>query len=164
VSDRHGYLPMAANGPWSAVTPGSELKIRSLPLDDFIDQPVAFIKIDTEGYEPNVFAGARELFVKSKPIVLVEFNSWCMLMHSYNPIVFSRALWSCFDILGIYHLDALSSVPVEDIGIAYENILHHDCVSDVLMRPRSRLPELDALVYGPEVVALRKEVETLRTR
>ncbi len=30
-------------------------------LDDLMDRSVAFVKIDTEGHEPQVFDGAREM-------------------------------------------------------------------------------------------------------
>jgi FkbM family methyltransferase len=44
-------------------------------LDDVIADPVAVIKIDTEGGELQVLAGARRVLAASRPVVLFEFES-----------------------------------------------------------------------------------------
>lgn len=41
-------------------------------LDDFDLQDVDFIKIDCEGYEHHVIAGARETLIRCRPCVIVE--------------------------------------------------------------------------------------------
>jgi FkbM family methyltransferase len=163
ASDRRGYLPMANNGPYSAVTPRSSLQCRAVPLDDYSEHPVAFVKIDTEGYEPVVVNGARHLFLKHKPLVLAEFNSWCMLVHGYNPIEFSKAIWSSTEVLGMYYLDNPSALPKSSVDIAHENIKNHQCVTDVLFRPHSEFPEFEVMVYPPELIALCKELRATRS-
>ncbi|MDI1282977.1 MAG: FkbM family methyltransferase [Reyranella sp.] len=156
ASDRRGVLHITNNGPWSTVTPGAPIQCRAIPLDDYAESDVAFVKIDTEGHEPFVCAGARSLFIRHQPIVLMEFNSWCLLVRGYNPIEFSKAIWESSHVIGLFHLDKLLPPPKEAIGIAYENIAHHQGVTDVLLRPCLKLPELDAMIYSPEIVAIRK--------
>jgi hypothetical protein len=45
-------------------------------LDTFVQQEkvskIDFIKIDVEGFEYEVLAGARELLLRDKPIIMVE--------------------------------------------------------------------------------------------
>lgn len=41
-------------------------------LDDLVDEPVAVIKIDVEGMEPQVIAGARRTIRRSHPVVFAE--------------------------------------------------------------------------------------------
>jgi hypothetical protein len=36
------------------------------------------MKVDVEGFELEVFAGAREIINVYRPIVLLEMNHWCL--------------------------------------------------------------------------------------
>ena len=52
-----------------------EIKITT--LDNFSKQfssRISFIKIDTEGYEPQVLRGAKELIIKDKPVIYIELG------------------------------------------------------------------------------------------
>jgi FkbM family methyltransferase len=52
-------------------------EIRITTLDKFsenISGRVSFIKIDTEGYEPQVLKGAKELIKKDKPVIYIELG------------------------------------------------------------------------------------------
>jgi FkbM family methyltransferase len=52
-----------------------EIKITT--LDNFSKQfssRISFIKIDTEGYEPQVLRGAKELIKKDKPVIYIELG------------------------------------------------------------------------------------------
>ncbi|MDB5868706.1 MAG: hypothetical protein JWP96_1038 [Polaromonas sp.] len=51
---------------------GERIKIRPIDSIDY-QQPVSFIKIDVEGFEPNVIQGAKETLHKHRPIILTEF-------------------------------------------------------------------------------------------
>jgi FkbM family methyltransferase len=42
-------------------------------LDDLLDEPVDFLKVDVEGFEQEVFMGARSLICACRPIILFEW-------------------------------------------------------------------------------------------
>lgn len=56
-----------------------------MSLDDFVAQNnltrVDFIKIDTDGYEYDVFAGAKEMVRKFKPVIIFEVGLYVMEDH-----------------------------------------------------------------------------------
>ena len=74
VSDHSGYVPMAADpdnmGKHSVATQGAPLPARR--LDDVITGPVDLLKIDAEGHEMRVLAGALAILDDCRPLVLVE--------------------------------------------------------------------------------------------
>lgn len=43
-------------------------------LDDFIKEPIDLIKIDTQGWEPEVIEGAKKIISKNKPIMFLEYS------------------------------------------------------------------------------------------
>ncbi len=55
----------------------SAIEIRVEPLDDVQqawETPVGLLKIDTEGYEPEILAGASRLIAEQKPIIYLEMG------------------------------------------------------------------------------------------
>jgi FkbM family methyltransferase len=62
-------------------------QVRSAPLDDLIAGPVDFIKIDVEGMELDVLAGASRIVAASRPKIMIEvfrhhiprFEQWLSL-------------------------------------------------------------------------------------
>ncbi len=52
----------------------SELTIDVVPLDDFAFDDVTMIKIDVEGHERQVLAGAKETIVRWHPTLIVEIE------------------------------------------------------------------------------------------
>lgn len=57
----------------------SDNGVKSRCLDSFNFDRVDFIKIDTEGAEAKVLAGARKILSKFRPYLMLEVHSW---MHS----------------------------------------------------------------------------------
>ncbi|MGP0085616.1 MAG: FkbM family methyltransferase [Steroidobacteraceae bacterium] len=163
VSDSRGLVAMTNNGPWSSATEGGPVHVRTIPLDDYTDRPIAFVKIDTEGYEPHVFSGARRLFAERRPLVFAEFNSWLLLERHYDLIVFASAIWSSFDVLDVYHNERSIPVPPSGFSFVHMNLLEHGFVTDLLLRPRSDMPDLCAMIEAPEAQRLREEVRALRS-
>lgn len=43
-------------------------------LDDLVQERVDFVKVDTEGYEPNVILGNKNFFLRNQPIIWLEFT------------------------------------------------------------------------------------------
>ena len=86
LSDRHGSallkLPVGYNelgtiedlGNWEKDTEREyeSHSVTTTPLDSFNLKNVGLIKIDVEGHELSLLAGARELISASKPSILVE--------------------------------------------------------------------------------------------
>jgi FkbM family methyltransferase len=54
------------------LVPSDMGEIEVFPLDEIIDAPAHFIKIDVEGMELEVLRGARRVLARSRPLVLIE--------------------------------------------------------------------------------------------
>lgn len=67
----------------------------TLRLDDFCrDLQIAptFLKIDCEGFEPNVIAGGLEVIKHVKPIILVEIYGTMLARYGFTPLDVIRPL------------------------------------------------------------------------
>lgn len=53
---------------------GDGEKVRTVRIDDLDLQNVSLIKIDVEGWEPNVLEGSKETMDRCRPLVMVEYN------------------------------------------------------------------------------------------
>jgi FkbM family methyltransferase len=83
ASDHHGVIAVVSRQettnsftpPDRAVRPGAPCA-PCAPLDALLGGRgrIDLVKIDVEGHEPAVLAGARELLVRDRPTLLVEFN------------------------------------------------------------------------------------------
>ncbi len=49
-------------------------EVKIIKLDDFIKEKVNLIKIDTQGWEPEVIEGAKKIIEKWKPIMFLEYS------------------------------------------------------------------------------------------
>lgn len=68
LSDAAGVLSFdAASGSASAVQSGGGQHIRVDTLDDAVDEPVTFIKMDLEGWEMKALAGAHRHIAQDRP-------------------------------------------------------------------------------------------------
>lgn len=48
-------------------------EVKIVKLDDFIKEKIDLIKIDTQGWEPEIIEGAKNLIEKWKPIMFMEY-------------------------------------------------------------------------------------------
>jgi FkbM family methyltransferase len=59
-------------------TPINERKIQCIDLDSFVFnnhiEKVHFMKLDTEGWELYILKGAKNLIIRDRPIILMEYN------------------------------------------------------------------------------------------
>jgi len=98
-------------------------------------QRIDFIKIDVEGFEQEVLAGAAEILVRHKPLVLMEFNSVTITFEAgISPWVFARALASVFDIFSVDEGGDLR--PISDLRrFVLGNMTERGCIDDIVLRP-----------------------------
>ncbi len=67
-----GLSVNAENSGKSCMSKGEDIQVRT--LDSFSFQDVGLIKIDVEGYEPEVLEGAADTIKRCKPLVVFEDN------------------------------------------------------------------------------------------
>ena len=146
VADFSGSLSFNDNGPWSVANCGT-VACKSVRLDDLDLGAPTFIKVDVEGFEPNVLAGARRVIAKAQPLIFMEFNSWALLVQHYDPLTFATAIWASFDVLQVLHHDRSMPLPPDPQTFVHANIMHHGCANDLLLRPKGPIPELDCMVH-----------------
>jgi FkbM family methyltransferase len=76
VADRKGQMRLAFSGRGgfgaTSLEPDPTGEIGVAPLDSMVSDRVDFLKIDVEGMEMNVLAGARELIRRWKPLIFIE--------------------------------------------------------------------------------------------
>jgi FkbM family methyltransferase len=58
----------------SAIAAGGEIRVPLLCLDSTAKRPVDFLKIDVEGYEGHVLAGARQVLTQDRPNLFLEIH------------------------------------------------------------------------------------------
>ncbi len=75
---RLGVLDEANPGMYSTTVHGGEIEARQVTLDQMIDDlpsRIALVKIDVEGVEEAVLAGAKRLLAERRPVVAVEIQT-----------------------------------------------------------------------------------------
>ncbi len=161
VSDVPGTAMMTDSGPWSFASPSGKVRSRSVTLDDYFMPAVRFIKIDVEGYEPNVLAGAAKLLSDNHPLLCMEFNSYALLLHHYDPLIFAEALWTICEVVAVCRIDVGFPVPQTGAEFLHMNMTQHQLVSDLLLRPRGGMPDLATMTEAPATRRLRADLAAL---
>lgn len=74
VGDGEGRLAMRTGINAAVAGDGGDFTVPLTRLDAALEGPVDFVKIDVEGYEGHVLAGARRLLRQYRPILFVEIH------------------------------------------------------------------------------------------
>jgi FkbM family methyltransferase len=83
-----------------------------------------FLKVDVEGFELEVFAGAKEVLNTYKPIVFLEMNHWCLNIYRRISIPeFRERLLNFFPY--VYALDGLDYLDYGDPRNVHHINYHH---------------------------------------
>jgi FkbM family methyltransferase len=153
ISSRPGTMEFHEDSAYGHVVEGSQAEIgspiavRVTTIDDLVEhlgiERLDFIKIDTEGFEPQVFAGARKTLMRFKPLVLFELNTWTLLVCGKNdPLKFTEDICKRFgavyrinkDISGL-GLEPIDGWSPDDIGrrMIHDNVALHGSWDDYLV-------------------------------
>ena len=124
------------------------------------DGPVSMVKIDVEGFEPNVLAGASDLIARCRPAIWMEFNSVTLnVAQGYSPMAFAKTLFDCFE---VYRLEGDALGEIASPGtLVHDNITLHGSVEDIVLfpRPGTRIPDVETMTLPRGVNA---EIKRLR--
>jgi FkbM family methyltransferase len=96
-----------------------------------------FIKIDVEGFEPDVLAGAAGAIERFRPVVYMEFNSWTLIaFRNLNPRGFLEDLVRRFPhVLAFGPEGGLEPVEGQHgmLGFLHRNLVERGCVDDLVL-------------------------------
>lgn len=133
--------------------------VPAVTLDGTDLPPVAFIKIDAEGHDPDVLAGAGRLLARDRPLVYTEVNIWCLSAFAgHSPGALVRKLWQAFEV-GKPEQDGRISPLPDAYGFLHDTIVHAQGIADIVLRPREGvpMPSLAELTWPePALAALRR--------
>ena len=136
----------------------STVDVPAVTLDETDLPPIAFIKIDAEGHEPDVLAGARQLLVRDCPLIYTEVNIWCLSAFAgHSPGALVRKLWEAFEV-GKPEADGQISPLPDGYGFLHDTVVHTRGIADIVLKPRkgASMPTLPELAWPePALAALR---------
>lgn len=133
--------------------------VSAVTLDDEAHPSIAFIKIDAEGHEPDVLAGARRMLGRDRPLIYTEISMWCLsALAGHSPGALIRTLWQAFEVGKLEAGGGVLRLP-NAYAFLHDLIIHNQGMADVVLRPRegAEIPSLPELTW-PEaaLVALNK--------
>ncbi len=96
-----------------------------------------FVKIDVEGFEPDVLAGGAGAIARFRPVIYVEFNSWTLMAYrNLNPREFLEDLVRRFPHVLAFGptggFEPVSGQPAM-LGFLHRNLVERGCVDDLVL-------------------------------
>ena len=137
LSDAQGTVPFfvstAGRDAWNSLAPPREegpierIEVETARLDDFVREhglPLPDVmKIDVEGWEPRVLAGAERVLREKAPVLLVEFTRSNLLNAGSSPEALSARLEELGYRLHVYDPRRRRLVATADLGCEHRNIV-----------------------------------------
>jgi FkbM family methyltransferase len=120
--------------------PARLVPVDLITLDDWISRQrmsrLDLIKVDVEGYEENVLAGAAAVLADRRPNVFMEFNSVTIAFEAReSPLAFAERIWNLFDVSDVGSAGELTPAGGGELHrFVLDNMVHHRCVDDVVLR------------------------------
>ena len=125
------------------------IAVRAITLDNQNLPPIAFIKLDVEGHEPEVLAGARGLLARDRPLIFSEVNIWCLCAFGgHSPGAYLRTLCGAFETWELDKGGVLT--PISNTHkFLHDLIVFRRGITDIVLRPREaqRMPTLPELSW-----------------
>lgn len=163
VSDKPGMLHFhaAKTGGWSHVVGDNHMSrgiesvdVEAIRLDDLVGVRPDLIKIDVEGHEPEVLAGAKKLIEECRPVIFMEFNLWPLNAYAgHSPAAFATALFENFDIQ--YWRNA---------GDFLNHVIGNGGITDIVLRLKEGgvVPPLEEMSFPPKARVALAELRGAR--
>ena len=143
ISDKPGMVNFAEDSAYGHLATDGAIAVQANTLDNLVRTlgltAVDFIKIDVEGHEWPVLRGATEVLALHKPLVYLEFNSFCQLAYGdVNPRSFFQWLFTQFSNIFMVSKDGngplLKRITADDtVTFLHQNLVGDGCVSDLVM-------------------------------
>ena len=93
---------------------------------------VDFIKIDVEGFEWRVLKGAQETISRFKPVICMEFNSWCLTAFGdVNIVAFADWLFAKFPVVCVANLPLQPMT--NPMSFVHDHMIGTGCVQDLIL-------------------------------
>jgi hypothetical protein len=90
------------------------------------------IKLNVEGNESEVLAGAAETLVRDRPVVFMEFNSVAIAFEARrSPLSFAETIWRLFDVFVVDEDGRLRECAARTFVL--DNMVRHACVDDIVL-------------------------------
>jgi len=136
----------------------STVDVPAVTLDGTDLPSISFVKIDAEGHEPDVLAGAGRLLSRDRPLIYTEVNIWCLSAFAgHSPGALVRKLWEVFEV-GKPEADGQISFLADGYGFLHDTVVHTHGIADIVLRLREgvSMPSLPELTWPePALAALR---------
>jgi FkbM family methyltransferase len=137
---------------------GMEVDVRT--IDEVVETlalpRVDFIKIDTEGFEPHVFAGARGTIERFQPIIYFELNVWTLLANAKaDPFLFMEQVLAlpadAYRVARVRPDLALEPLDGDVTRSLHDTMAFHGSNADILLVPRGseRAAAIAGLINKP---------------
>lgn len=167
LSDQPGEMGFAENSAYGHLTPAGESSttVAVHTVDQMVEaldlQRLDLLKIDTEGFEPQVLAGARAAIERFRPVIFCELNAWTLLAYGgSNPLDFLSDLTRRF--AHVYRVgrggrrlvleEIAGDPPRRAILLLRDNLVYFNAFNDLVICPDEGRADMlrDLVIPSPD--------------